>query len=250
MCNVCEPTSPDPVNERRNFLRLATVGTGALMLAGVLPGPMAQASPAPAVLPKPQNKLPPSLALARLMEGNTRYMDGTAPRHDFMAERQTSVLGQNPFAAILACSDSRVSPEYTFDTGLGDLFEVRVAGNFVDNDGLASLEYAVAVLNTPLIMVLGHDNCGAVTAGVEAVRDNKQFPGQIQSLADAIRPSVTTVLQASGDLLANAIEQNVKDTVAQLKVSSSLLTDALGQGKLAIVGGIYRLQSGQVELVV
>ncbi|OIN50757.1 carbonic anhydrase [Pseudomonas azotoformans] len=234
-----------PINARRRFLRLATVGAGALMFAGALPATLAHAAPAP----KTANDLSPQQALARLMAGNGRYVEGVTKRHDFMSERVILEGGQNPFAAVLGCADSRIAPEYAFDTGRGDLFAVRVAGNFVTDDGLASLEYAVAVLGTPLIMVLGHDSCGALAAGVKAVKDNATFPGKIQGLAEAFKPSVRKVLKAPGDLLANAIAQNVSDTVARLKTESTLLADALAAGKLQIVGGIYKLHSGQVELL-
>jgi len=248
MSKVCE-TSPEPLdNHRRNFLRLTGIGAGALMLAGALPAQSALAASAPAA-PKPQNDLDPQQALARLMAGNARYADGVMRRHDFLSEREALVGGQNPYAAVLGCADSRIAPEYAFDTARGDLFAVRVAGNFVTTDGLASLEYAVAVLGTPLIMVLGHDQCGAVSAGVKALKDNATFPGQIQGLADAIKPSVAKVLKQPGELLDNAIAQNVKDTVARLKRESSLLSDALTKGKLNIVGGVYRLATGKVELI-
>ncbi|WNJ83263.1 carbonic anhydrase [Pseudomonas canadensis] len=236
---------PPLTHDRRQFLRLATVGAGALMLTGALPAALAHASPAP----KAANNLNPQQALARLMEGNGRYAEGVTKRHEFMSEREALEGGQNPFVAVLSCADSRITPEYAFDTGLGDLFAVRVAGNFVTDDGLASLEYAVAVLRTPLIMVLGHDSCGALAAGVKATKDNATFPGKIQGLADAFKPSVRKVLKAPGDLLANAIAQNVSDTVARLKAESTLLADALFAGKLHIVGGIYRLHSGRVELI-
>ncbi|MFL1415449.1 carbonic anhydrase [Pseudomonas fildesensis] len=245
MCNAHTPVDASLNNDRRAFLRLATVGAGALMLASALPTADIHAAPAP----KPANDLNPQQALARLMEGNSRYAEGVTKRHDFMSEREALVSGQNPFAAVLGCADSRIAPEYAFDTGRGDLFAVRVAGNFVTNDGLASLEYAVAVLGTPLIMVLGHDSCGAISAGVKAVKDNAKFPGKIQGLADALKPSVNKVLKAPGDLLENAIAQNVIDTVAQLKRQSSLLGDALAKGTLQIVGGIYKLHSGKVELI-
>jgi len=249
MCKVCEPSPESTVNHRRNFLRLAGLGAGALMLAGALPAQLAQAAAPATSTPKPQNAVDPKQALARLMEGNTRYADGVTRRHDFLTEREALVGGQNPFAAVLGCADSRIAPEYAFDTARGDLFAVRVAGNFVTNDGLASLEYAVAVLGTPLILVLGHDSCGAVSAGVKALKDNAKFPGHIQGLADAIKPSVSKVLNQPGELLDNAIAQNVKDTVARLKSESSLLADALGAGTLKIVGGIYKLDSGKVELI-
>ena len=248
MCKTSEPSPAPTINHRRNFLRLAGGGAGALMLAGVLPAQLAQAA-SDGPLPKPQNKLDPQQALTRLMAGNARYANGVTRRHDFLTEREALVSGQNPYAAVLGCADSRIAPEYAFDTARGDLFAVRVAGNFVTSDGLASLEYAVAVLETPLILVLGHDSCGAVSAGVKAQKDGAKFPGHIQGLADAIKPSVAKVLTMPGVLLDNAIAQNVKDTVARLKSESSLLADALAKGKLAIVGGFYKLDSGKVELI-
>ncbi len=116
--------------------------------------------------------LSPDAALKRLMEGNARYVDGVARRHDFKHEREALAGGQNPFAAVLSCADSRIAPEYAFDTGRGDLFVCRVAGNFAGTETIASLEYAVAVLNTPMILVLGHDACGAVDATLKALKDN------------------------------------------------------------------------------
>lgn len=251
MCNAHASSAPAPMNDRRRFLRLATAGAGALLLAGALPAAVAHAAatPAPAPAPKPANGLNPQQALNRLMEGNSRYVAGVTKRHDFVAEREALVDGQNPFAAVLGCADSRIAPEYAFDTGRGDIFAVRVAGNFVTDDGLASLEYAVAVLGTPLIAVLGHDGCGAVAAGVKAAKDNARFPGKIQGLAEALVPAVTKVLSQPGNLLDNAIAQNVADTVARLKRESTVLADAITQGKLNIVGGIYRLNSGEVEWV-
>ena len=233
-----------PSDDRRNFLRLATASAGALLLSGALPNAIAHAA-----APTPLTVVNPEQALARLMEGNKRYAADVTKRRDLMVERVALLDSQHPFAAVLACADSRIAPEYVFDTGLGELFSVRVAGNFVTDEGLASLEYAIAVLGTPLNLVLGHDSCGAVAAGVKAVKDNATFPGKIQGLADALKPSVSKVLQAPGTLLDNAIAQNVRDTVARLNSESQLLADALGAGKLSIVGGIYRLHSGAVELI-
>lgn len=249
MCNTRKPADTPFNHGRRNFLRLTSVGASALLLAGALPPTTAHAAPAPKPKPKPANTLNPEQALTRLIEGNQRYTEGITKRHDFMSEREALVGGQNPFAAVLSCADSRIAPEYAFDTGRGDLFAVRVAGNFVTDDGLASLEYAVAVLGTPLIMVLGHDSCGAISAGVKSVKDNARFPGKIQDLANAFKPAVNKVLNAPGDVLENAIAQNVIDTVARLKAESSLLADALTTGKLNIVGGVYRLHSGKVEVI-
>jgi carbonic anhydrase len=247
MCRHHEPLPKADLPTRRRFLQLAGASAGALLLSAVTPEQMAYA--AEPMTPKPQNALDPEQALERLMAGNRRYMEGVTKRHDFQAEREALAEGQNPFAAVLGCADSRIAPEYAFDTGRGDLFAVRVAGNFVTDGGLASLEYAVAVLGTPLLMVLGHGSCGAVSAGVKALKDDAEFPGKIQGLADAIKPSVEKVLEAPGDLLDNAIVQNVKDAVSNLTAESPLLANAVAEGKLRIVGGVYKLRSGEVELV-
>jgi carbonic anhydrase len=190
------------------------------------------------------------MALKRLMEGNARYVGGTSTTHDFKAEREALVSGQNPFVAVLSCSDSRIAPEYAFDTARGDLFSIRVAGNFVTPEGLASLEYGVAVLGAPLILVLGHESCGAIEAGIKAVKDQTIFPGHIPKLTDALKSAVEAVLKQPGNLMENATAQNVKNSVNSLKQASPLLTDAQSKGTLKIVGGIYRLASGKVELIV
>ena len=199
--------------------------------------------------PKPQNVLSPDAALKRLMEGNARYVDGVSRRHDFKHEREALAGGQNPFAAVLSCADSRIAPEYAFDTGRGDLFVCRVAGNFAGTETIASLEYAVAVLNTPMILVLGHDACGAVDATLKALKDNTSPPGHIPSLVDAIAPAAKAAMQQGGEVLDKAIRQNVVDNVGKLKSAAPILNAAVEQGKLKIAGGIYRLTTGTVELI-
>lgn len=199
--------------------------------------------------PKPQNVLSPDAALKRLMEGNSRYVSGVSRRHDFTHEREALVGGQNPYAAVLSCADSRIAPEYAFDSGRGDLFVCRVAGNFAGDETVASMEYTVAVLGTPLILVLGHDNCGAVDATIKSLKDDKPLPGHIPTLVAAIAPSVKAAAQQSGNALENAIRQNVIDNVAKLKSAAPLLNAAVDQGKLKVVGGIYRLRTGTVELL-
>src|SRR5437764_960885 len=139
---------------------------------------------------KPGNVLSPDAALDRLIKGNDRYVAGVSKRHDFKHEREALVAGQNPFAGILSCADSRIAPEYAFDTGRGDLFVCRVAGNVTNNDVVASLEYAVAVLNTPLFMVLGHMSCGAVDAAIKSIKDGTTLPGHLPSLVEALSPAV------------------------------------------------------------
>jgi len=169
--------------------------------------------------------------------------------HDFIAERPALTLGQNPFAGILGCADSRVGPEYAFDAGRGDLFVCRVAGNFADINSIASFEYAVAVLGTPLILVLGHTKCGAVDAAVKAVKDGKAFSGHIPSLVEAIAPAVKIAQDQPGDLLENAIKQNVLLNVAKLKTTTPILSEAVEGGKLKVAGGLYSLETGRVTLI-
>jgi carbonic anhydrase len=199
--------------------------------------------------PKPQNLLSPDEALDRLMEGNHRYVKGNMRRHDFIAERPALTLGQNPFAGVLSCADSRIGPEYAFDTGLGDVFVCRLAGNFANTDSIASFEYTVSALGTPLIFVLGHGSCGAVTATIKQVKYGTSFPGHMPSFTDALTPAVKAVLNQPGDLLANAIKENVLLTVQKLQMTGPILSEAVSQKKLKIVGGVYDLHTGRVDLV-
>ena len=199
--------------------------------------------------PKPKNVMTPAASLKRLLKGNERYVEGVARRHDFKHEREALAGAQNPFAAILSCADSRIAPEYAFDSGRGDLFVCRVAGNFANNDSVASLEYAVAELGTPLILVLGHDACGAVNATIKSLKDGTTLPGHLPSLVEAIAPAVKAVSQQTGDTLANAIKRNVVDNVIKLSSATPILNAAVEQGKLKVAGGIYRLKDGRVEMV-
>jgi carbonic anhydrase len=182
MCAICGNDRHQAGFSRRNFLRLLGGATGALTLtAGA--GNLFAAGEAP----KPENVLSPEEAWARLKKGNERYVDGVTKRHDFAAEREALAGGQNPFAGILSCADSRIAPEFAFDSGRGDLFVVRVAGNFVAQDGLASFEYAVKFLGTPLLVVLGHDKCGAVDAAIKTVKDGAELPGHLPHLVATSR---------------------------------------------------------------
>jgi carbonic anhydrase len=199
--------------------------------------------------PKPQNIVTPAASLERLLKGNARYVEGVSLRHDFKHEREALAGGQNPYAAILSCADSRIAPEYAFDSGRGDLFVCRVAGNFANNETVASLEYAVAELGTPLILVLGHDSCGAVSAAIKSLKNDTTLPGHLPSLVAGIAPAVKAVSQQAGDTLGNAIQQNVIDNVANLSSATPILSAAVEQGKLKVAGGIYRLRDGRVEMV-
>lgn len=241
MCSMCREDSQHSfLPTRRNLLLGAA--------AGVFWANAAHAKEAKAP-PKPENVISPDASLKRLMQGNQRYVEGIARRHDFKHEREALAGGQNPYAAILSCADSRIAPEYAFDSGRGDLFVCRVAGNFASEEMVASLEYAVAVLAVPLILVLGHDACGAVDATIKSLKDGKALPGHMPSLVTALAPSVKAVTEQPGNALDNAIRQNVVDNVAKLKAAPPILSAAAEQNKIRIVGGIYRLKTGQVDMV-
>jgi carbonic anhydrase len=199
--------------------------------------------------PKPENVLSPDAALERLMRGNARYVEGVSKRHDFKHEREALSAGQNPFAAVLSCADSRIAPEYCFDTARGDVFVCRVAGNFASDDIVASFEYAVEVLNAPLIMVLGHGACGAVDATIKSVKEGTTLPGHLPALVAAISPAVEAVRAEPGDMLANAIRRNVTLNVEKLKKAAPILSAAADAKKIRVVGGVYELGSGRVSLV-
>jgi carbonic anhydrase len=192
----------------------------------------------------------PDAALQKLLEGNARYVGNQLRERDFSAGRVARAQGQAPFAAILGCADSRIAPELAFDQGPGQLFVVRVAGNFVTPDGLASLEYGAAVLGTKVIMVLGHSNCGAVNATIGALQSGNNLPGQIASLVRAMKPGIEPVLKQPGDdLPQRAVIANVRSNVQQLLESKPILAELVSGGKLRVVGAVYDLASGKVELV-
>jgi len=243
MCEICRQNSISVFEPSRRNLLGTAVATMGLLLANAAGAKEAKAPP------KPQNVLTPSASLDRLLKGNARYVAGVALRHDFKHEREALAGGQNPYAAILSCADSRIAPEYAFDSARGDLFVCRVAGNFASDETVASLEYAVAELGTPLIVVLGHDSCGAVSATIKSLKDGTTLPGHLPSLVSAIAPAVKAVSQQAGDTLGNAIRQNVIDNVAKLSSATPILSAAVEQGKLKVAGGIYRLRDGRVEMV-
>jgi carbonic anhydrase len=197
----------------------------------------------------------PDEALARLVAGNECYISehftiGDRRRTD---ERRREVApAQRPYAIVLACADSRVSPEIVFNAGLGDLFVVRVAGNIVNPDCFGiqgSIEFGIEELKIPLLMVLGHEGCGAVKAAIAAIETGVKFPGKIGILADSIRPVVEEVATRPGDRLRNAIAANVQQGVKRLRESVEVVVPAVASGQLKIVGGMYELQTGRVHLL-
>jgi carbonic anhydrase len=245
---MCEMCGLDGATHMARLSRRRVLGSFGAAAAGFALGGVALAKELKTP-PKPQNIVSADGALELLVKGNARYIDGVSRRHDFKHERPALTSGQNPYAGILSCADSRVAPEYAFDSGRGDLFVCRVAGNFANDDTIASFEYAVANLGTPLIMVLGHDACGAVDATLKSLKDNTTLPGHLPSLVRALTPAVQASAGAPGDPLHNAIRQNVINNMGTLKAASPILDAAVAQQKLKIVGAIYRLADGRVELL-
>jgi carbonic anhydrase len=222
-------------------------GAGAALAASTLPSARLWAAPSVEGAP---NAISPDAALQRIMQGNARYAANAPTERDFSAGRAARASTQFPIAAILGCSDSRVVPDLVFDQSPGDLFVVRLAGNFVDDDGLASLEYAVKILGAPLVMVLGHTNCGAVAAAIKVVMERAQLPGHLPELIKSIEPAVIAAhARHPSDLLAATIEENVKLNVKRMKDDEPILSEALAAKKIAAVGGIYEIATGKVNLL-
>lgn len=189
----------------------------------------------------------PAQALAELKSGNQRYIDeGINPSY-YTAGHISMVEEHFPIAGVLACADARVGAELIFDQQPGELFMVRLAGNFVSDYGLASMEYAVEVLGTPLLLVLGHTHCGAVSAAVNVVENGLSVPGRIFVLIDGLEPSVLRARAENPDDLINATtEVNVRRQVQRLKTISPVVSDAIAAGRCDVVGAIYDMDTGEV----
>jgi len=194
--------------------------------------------------------LSPDEALEWLLAGNQRYQDATMAPLDYSAARAAAIEEHSPVAAILGCGDARVAAELIFSCGPGDLFMVRLAGNFLSDYGLASMEYCVEFLQTPLLMVLGHTGCGAVTAAVRVVQNQEDLPGRLFVLMDALEPSVLHARATNpDDLITAAIEENVRRQVRRLRTISPVINEALAAGKARVVGAIYDMSTGEVRVL-
>ncbi len=191
----------------------------------------------------------PSTALTRLIEGNRRFAEGRPQAAAASARRIELADAQQPFAAILGCSDSRVPVETIFDQGPGELFVIRVAGNIVTAEGLGSIEYAVEVLGSSLVVVLGHSSCGAVRAAMSFVESGTAFPGHIQILAEAIAPIAADTRDAQGDWWPAAVACNARAARLGILRRSPLLRVAANRGKVRVAAMLYDLRSGAVELL-
>jgi len=224
------------VPSRRQFLQMGAAGT----LAGLLTSGLELTAPLPA---RAQSNLTPDAALAELMEGNKRFTTGksTAHDHDLAILKQNTVDKQEPFAAVLSCADSRVPVELVFDQSIGHIFVTRVAGNVITPEIIASLEYGAAVLGTKVILVMGHSNCGAVSATIKG----KSVPGQISALFPHIQPAV----DQAGPNLEAATKANAKIQATLLSQASTVVSDLVKESKLKVVAGYYELGTGAVTLV-
>ena len=232
--------------KKRDFLRQ-------LVSLGVAAGSVAF-SPASLAAPGPKATITAAQALALLKEGNARFI-ADRPESVIQGKQRRLELArsQSPIAVLVSCSDSRVPPELLFGRGLGELFIIRNAGNTVDTVALGSIEYAVSQLNVPLIVVMGHERCGAVDAAVSVVEKQTVFPGSMGRMVEPIVPSVLQARAALGskhthdELLDASVRRNIQRVVKRLRESEALLVEPMRAGKLMIVGARYDLDDGRVE---
>jgi carbonic anhydrase len=222
-----------------------------LLLAGGLAATGAGlfAGPAPAAAATGADPTPDG-ALRRLLAGNRRFYTGHLRHpHQSLADLRELAAGQHPFAITIGCADSRVSPEVIFDQGLGDIFDNRVAGNIVDDLLLGSIEFAVEEFGCPLIVVLGHERCGAISATIDALRSGATAPGHIGTIVEALRPVVQPLLDRPGNVTEQAVVANVRAQAAALATRSELIAEHLHAGELKIVGARYDLDDGRISLI-
>lgn len=225
---------------RRNLLKFGAGAVGTGVLTAGLGSQLVVPDQAVA-----QDDMTPDQALQRLMDGNRRFVNGKLENPRRNRERLAEVAKtQKPFASVLSCADSRVPSEIIFDEGFGDLFVCRVAGNIATPEEIGSLEFGTLVLGSKVIMVIGHERCGAVDATIKGA----QVPGQIATLLDAIKPAIKKTENQPGDRLTNAIKSNVLFQIEQLK-TSPVISQLIQDGKLKVVGGYYDLDTGAITLV-
>ena len=234
------------INSRRSFFRSACCSS--LGLAASIAAPQVFAADTPTT------SLTADQALATLKEGNSKFLTDSPLRAvQGRARRLEIARGQAPFAVLVSCSDSRVPPEVLFGRGLGELFIVRNAGNTVDTVALGSIEYAIAVLGVPLIVVLGHERCGAVDAALSVVEKNTVFPGSLNQMIEPILPAALMARStgAKGEaLLDAAVRENIRRVVNRIKNSEPVLMNPIKTGKVKVVGARYDLDDGEVDFFV
>jgi carbonic anhydrase len=229
--------------KRRDFLLSGAVLSATSLLPDFRSAAFAAAGP-------PVTTLSSSQAFARLVAGNKRFAAGSSTNLNHLTRLDALSSGQAPWAVILSCSDSRVPPEMIFDQGLGDLFVIRIAGNYAESGGIGSMEYAIDHFHSPILFVMGHSSCGAVHATVDNLKaGSPPVPGNIQDVVSAIRPAAQAVLHAPGDIYANTVEENVRENVARLRAIGPVIGPAVKAGMLEILGGVYDLKTGNVALL-
>ena len=236
MCSVCDERQPS----RRNFLSVAASGAFASFALSAIPAFAAGG---------PTTSVSADEALAKLKAGNEKYVKGPelcavqlAVQRDHVAKSQT------PWATIVSCADSRVPPELLFGgLGVGELFVARNAGNMVDTATMGTIEYGSGVLGVPLIVVLGHERCGAVAAACEVVAKKTKFPASIGPMVDAIVPAAKAVVGKPGDFVDNAVRESAMRTAAKISTKSSIVADLIKKGKVRVIAGRYDLDDGKVE---
>ena len=232
-----------PARSRRGAMIMG--GLGAAALLGGTPRRAVAADD------KPKTELSPDQALERLRKGNERFAaDPDVCLADLAGRRAAVAAAQAPWATIIACADSRVPPELLFGgVGLGELFVARNAGNLADQGTIGTVEYGAAVLGSPLILVLGHSNCGAVAAACDVLTEDATFPGAIGPMIEPIVPAAIAARGQPGDFLANTVAESARRTVRRLLTASQLLAKLDGMGKLRIVAGVYDLATGKVTFL-
>ena len=234
MCRICIDSS----NSRRRFLSLA--------MAGVATG---WAAPSAFAAGGATTHLSADEALAKLKAGNEKYLSGPELCTAQLAQQREHVAkGQAPWATIVSCADSRVPPELLFGgLGVGELFVARNAGNMVDTATMGTIEYGAAVLGVPLIVVLGHERCGAVVAACEVVQKKTKFPGSIGPMVSAIVPAAQSVAGKSGDFIDNAVRESASRTASKIATRSAIVAGLIQKGKVKVIAGRYDLDDGRVE---
>lgn len=192
-----------------------------------------------------QGTITPEKALTYLEEGNRRFVQNLKANRNLLQQVNETKDGQFPFAVVLSCIDSRVSTELVFDQGLGDIFSVRIAGNFVNEDILGSMEFACKVAGSKLIMVMGHSKCGAISGAIKNVE-----LGNLTGMLAKIKPAVEVVRQREGDggkdFVQHVAEENVHQAIANIKANSPVLNEMLENGEIGIVGAMYNIETGEV----
>ncbi len=233
MCQACDAR----LASRRQFLTVAAAGVA----IGVAPSAFAAGGPT--------TPLTADEALARLKAGNVKFTQDPGLCAAHLAEQREHVAQyQAPWATVVSCADSRVSPELLFGgLGLGELFVARNAGNMVDTATMGTIEYGAGVLGVPLIVVLGHERCGAVAAACEVVEKNTRFPGSIAPMVEAIVPAARAVVGKPGDLVDNAVRESAIRTARKIMTESPVVAELAAKGKVKVVAGRYDLDDGLIE---